>query len=178
MVSDRYITEISDSLVQVHRHKKLSIVALDYPFRTKPSRPRSSILELCFAPLLDRFGSVSTLIRNFLILVHCRPPSKGVDNFRPQYQVAPNSRIIISTWIQNLFFIISCTWVLSKSIAIWFSACEVIFPGVLCAFTVNFWVPHFLARTSWVILIHTNNFDRQVMGPQHYWELLRLHIAL
>ena len=130
-----------NSLVQVHRNKKLSIVALAYPFRTKPSRPRSPILELCFAPLLDRFGSVSTPIRNFLILVHCRPPSRGVDNFRPQYQVAPNSRIIISTWIQNLFFIVSYTWVLSKSIAICFSVRDAISIGVSGIFAVNFWNP-------------------------------------
>ena len=107
--SDRYIAGISHSLVQVHRHKKLSVIALAYPFRAKPSRPRSPILELCFAPLLARFGLVSTPIRNFLNLAPRRPPSRGVDNFRPQYQVAPNSRIIISTLIQNLFFIISYT---------------------------------------------------------------------
>ncbi|MFN9901239.1 MAG: hypothetical protein ACK55Z_21150, partial [bacterium] len=74
--------------VQVHRHRKLSIIALDYPFRTKPSRPRSLLSELCFAPLLARFGLVSTPIRCFLNFVHCRLPSRGIDNFPPQYQVA------------------------------------------------------------------------------------------
>jgi hypothetical protein len=107
--SDRYIAGISDSLVQVHRHKKLSIIALGYPFRTKPSRPRSPILELCFAPLLDRFGSVSTPIRNFLNFVPRRPPSRGVDNFRQQYQVAPNSSLTISTCALGLKLFISYT---------------------------------------------------------------------
>ena len=105
--SDRYIARISDSLVQLHRHKKLSIVALAYPFRTKPSRPRSSILELCFAPLLDQFGLVSTPIHSFLNFVHCRLPSRGIDNFAPQYQVALSWILIRLSQIQNLFFIIS-----------------------------------------------------------------------
>ena len=116
------------------------------------------VLELCFALLLAQFGLVWTPIQRFLIFVPCRPPSRGVDNFRPQYQVAPDSSMIISTRALGLELFSSCTWLLSKSIVICSSVCDAISVRVSGIFTGNYILPHFLARSnSWAIPTHTNN---------------------
>ena len=87
----------SDDCSQVHRQKKLSIVAYTNPIEALFRRVFSTQTKLYFRCLNVRFGVVSTPIQRFLFCVPQRGGILSPTTFRHQHSIVETSSVIHST---------------------------------------------------------------------------------